>query len=168
MIQKQAELMEQFYSGQANFDMKRAWQAKLNVEPELFKWIDIRYEADTDSSRTVPLEQLFKENGVNASFIDFDKEAIDEGIETSPSPSESSQTQDQVETMDEETREDDQGEELPLQTEKVSRRFDCSGDTFYTKGNTGGAMIIRLVKHACFSQPFYIFHGPHYLRCLVT
>ncbi|KAK3731556.1 hypothetical protein RRG08_007635 [Elysia crispata] len=109
MFQKQAELMEQFYSGQANFDMKRAWQAKLNVEPELFKWIDIRYEADTDSSRTVPLEQLFKENGVNASTIDFDKEAIDEGIETSPSPSESSQTQDQVETMDEETRKDDQG-----------------------------------------------------------
>ena len=61
-------------------------------------------------------------------------EEIDEGIETFPSHSESSETQ---ETESERTREDNQGEELPEVTERVSRCFDFSGNIFYAEEDTG-------------------------------
>ena len=92
-------------------------------------------KANTDSSRTMPLlEQLFKECGVNASTTDVDMKAIDEGFETSPSHNESSQIQDQAKTEDEETRENDQGEELPLVTEEDLADVLTAVET---KGNTG-------------------------------
>lgn len=130
--------------------LKQSWE---RVEPatiqNCFKRAGFTASTNENESTTSVepiLEQLFVEYGVTAplTVTGIDMVAVDEGIETAPSLSETDSTQDQTEVDNEETAEveDDQGEQLPVVTEgEFANALTVMETYFMQKGYSDDALL---------------------------
>lgn len=130
--------------------LKQSWE---RVEPatiqNCFKRAGFTSSTNENESTTSVepiLEQLFVEYGVTAplTVTGIDMVAVDEGIETAPSLSETDSNQDQAEVDNEETAEveDDQGEQLPVVTEgEFANALTVMETYFMQKGYSDDALL---------------------------